>query len=203
MKRIKDVDTYIQAKPDFARPILTKLRDIIEQAAPDAEEAIKWRVPCYTSHGLLCSMAAFKQHVNFGFFNAQLIDDPHNLFDSDNETMTSLKFNSIADLPDDAILLDYIQRAVAKNEALKTQGCTKPKPKKDKAELERPEDLSAALNQNEAALQHFEQFSYSKQKDYIQWITSAKREATRQKRLATAIEWISEGKSKNWKYENC
>ncbi|WP_286263094.1 YdeI/OmpD-associated family protein [Thalassotalea atypica] len=202
MSQQKAIDRYIKSKPEFARPILKKLRVLVNEASSDIEEAIKWRQPCFSEQGLVCAMAAFKNHVTFSFFNGKSLNDTHQLFEeSDNENLAALKFREIGDLPVDAILIDYIRQAIAVNHS--TDKTKSQVSKKNKSELIVPDDLQQALATNIGASRHFADFSYSKQKDYIEWITSAKKEATRLKRLSTAIEWISEGKGRNWKYEKC
>lgn len=202
MPKNTDIDKYITEATDFAQPILNHLRQLIFTADPEMEEAIKWRQPCYSQNGLVCAMAAFKQHVNFTFFEGKHLIDKHGVFgDSNNQNLSAFKLKSIDELPADNILISYIQQAIAYNQSAEKP--KKTKAKKDKAELIIPRELAEALAQNTKASEHFDNFSYSKQNDYIEWISSAKRDTTRQKRLATAIEWISEGKGRNWKYENC
>ena len=204
MAAAPNIDAYIEQSSDFARPILTKLRELIHTASPDIEEAIKWRQPCYQANGLVCATAAFKQHINFAFFQGKHINDSANIFNhSNNEDMTALKITQLSDLPSDEVIIDYIQQAVRFNQQGKAKKAKKKITKKDKAELIIPDVLSQALAQHPVAKAQFDNFSYSKQKDYIEWIDSAKRDATKQNRLATAIEWISEGKGRNWKYEKC
>ena len=80
---------------------------------------------------------------------------------------------------------------------IKVPKLTKPKESKP---VEAPSDFLKALKKDKNAFQIFQGFSNSNKKDYIQWITEAKTDATRETRLATAVEWISEGKVRNWKY---
>lgn len=196
------IDQYINQQQVFAQQIMSQLRDVIHTASPKMTEAIKWRHPCFENNGLVCAMAAFKQHVTFSFFKGKLLDDNANLFTkSDNNELTSLKFKTLADIPESDILIAYLQQAIALNTAPKAE--KKKTPRKDKKDLVIPDYLRTALAENPVAANAFNNFSYSKQKDYIQWLTSAKKETTRNSRLVTAIEWIGEGKSKNWKYENC
>ena len=204
MKQHPEIDLYINEKPDFSRPILTKLRSLIFQASGNIEETMKWRNPCYSQNGLVCAMAAFKQHVNFSFFSGKQITDTHQLFEpSDNQTLAALKFYTLGEMHADEVLIGYIQQAIKLNLENKTNHSKRKASKKDKVDLVIPNMLQQALDNNLTAKKHFEQFSYSKQKDYIEWIGTAKREDTQLKRLTTAIEWISEGKSRHWKYENC
>lgn len=204
MLHSNDVDDYIKAQAAFAQPILQRLRLLIEQADPEIEESIKWRCPCYSQHGLVCAIAGFKKHVNFSFFKGQHINDHHQLFPpSDNEKLAALTFTSVDDMPEDALLIDYIKQAIALNQQAPKSSNTKKNVAQNKASLEIPDDLQHALADHPQAHAHFTAFSFSKQRDYIQWLISAKKATTRTQRLATIIEWVSEGKSRNWKYENC
>lgn len=195
------VDAYIAKSADFARPILARLRRLMHQACPKIEETIKWGVPHFERQGVVASMAAFKQHASFGFWKQKLMDDPAGLFPAAGDSsMGGRKFRSVKDLPADAVLLRYIKAAVALNEA----GVKLPKadrPKKPPPKL--PADLAAALKKNPKAKATYDAFPPSKQREYVEWITEAKQEATRLKRLATAVEWLAQGKSRHWKYESC
>lgn len=201
-KRSDDVDAYIASARDFARPILIKLRGLFHKACPQIEETIKWGFPHFEHQGLLGSMAAFKQHVSLGFWKGSVMSDPQGLFKGVGSTsMSALKVSTIEDLPPDKLLLAYIKEAVRLNE----QEVKVPRPAKKQAKHppKVPADLAAALKRNKPAGKTFAAFSPSKRKEYIEWITGAKQQATRDRRLAAAIEWLAEGKSRNWKYENC
>ena len=192
------VDAYIEESADFAKPVLRHLRKLFHQACPQVEEKIKWGVPYFEYRGMLGGMAAFKQHVSFGFWNARQLNDTHGLFQGDpKDSMCSVKARTVAELPTDKVLLSYIRQAVALNEA----GVKKARPKSAaKPPLKVPADFQAALTKSRKAAATFEGFSPSHRREYIEWITEAKRDETRQKRLATATEWIAEGKPRNWKY---
>ena len=195
-----EVDAYIERAANFAKPILKRLRKLFHQADSRIHEEIKWGVPHFLCLGMVGMMAAFKQHVSWGFWNAKKLPDLHGLLKSA-EAPTSFGFKprSAAELPPDDVILDYIRAAVALNE----QGVKRDAPKKNPAKVKIPKDLKAALKQNPIALATFEGFPPSHKREYIEWITEAKREATRQQRLATTIEWLSQGKPRNWKYMNC
>lgn len=198
-KTSSDVDGYIAKSADFARPILKKLRSLFHAACPDIEETMKWSFPHFEYKGVVASMAAFKEHVRCGFWKEKLMRDPHKLFAGDGDSaMGNHRIEKLADLPADNVLLEYIREAVALNE----EGVKAPKkPAAPKGELEVPDDLQAALKKNKKALAAFEAFSPSHKREYVEWIVEAKQEATRKKRLATAIEWIAEAKSRHWKYQ--
>jgi uncharacterized protein YdeI (YjbR/CyaY-like superfamily) len=193
------IDAYIEKSQDFARPILTHIRELVHAACPDVQETMKWSFPHFDYKGMLCSMASFKEHCAFGFWKQSLLED--SAFPADKTAMGSFgRITSLSDLPDDATIKKLIHDAMKLNDAgIKI----KKAPAKERAELVVPDILNAALASNELAAETFNSFPYSKKKDYVMWITEAKSDATRDKRLATTIEWLAEGKSRNWKYENC
>lgn len=196
------VDAYITKSAAFARPLLEKVRALFHRACPEIKETMKWSFPHFEHQGIVGSMAAFKQHMRFGFWKGSLMSDPHRLFDGLGDTsMSGIKATSLADLPDDKILLDYICEAVDLNE----QGVKIPQKKKTPATkpVEVPDYFMAALRKNKKALATFEAFSPSHKREYVEWIVEAKQEATRAKRLATAVEWLAQGKSRHWKYQKC
>jgi uncharacterized protein YdeI (YjbR/CyaY-like superfamily) len=194
------IDAYIARAAPFAQPILEKLRAIVHEACPDAGETMKWSMPCFMhAGGILCSMAAFKQHVSFGFWKHALVMGEG----VERDGMGSFgKMASTRDLPPKKELLALVGKAARVNEqGVKTPGARKaatPKPPPLA-----PDDLAAALKKNKAAAATFKAFPPSHQREYIQWLTEAKREETRAKRLAQAVEWLAEGKPRNWKYMNC
>lgn len=194
------IDAYIEKSAAFAQPILRHLREIIHRACPDVSETIKWGFPHFEYMGILCSMASFKQHCAFGFWKAAVMSDPLKIMNPVGESgMGHLgKIQSLNDLPADDVLTDYLKEAVWLNE----QDVKKPAPAKAPADktLTVPEDLLEALARNESAAATFEKFSYSHKKEYVEWIEEAKTRATREKRLATTIEWLTQGKGRNWKY---
>ena len=195
------IDQYILKSAEFARPILEHLRELIHKAVPGTSETVKWGMPHFEYNGVLCAMAAFKQHCTFTFWNAAAMKDPENIFVKVGETaMGQLgRITSLKDLPSNKILTAYLKEAAQLNEA----GVKRTAPKKaaGQKEIEVPVDLIKALTRQKEAKKNFDAFSYSHKKEYVQWITEAKTEETRNKRIGTAVEWIAEGKGKNWKYE--
>ena len=197
------IDTYIDASAPFARPILTHIRDVVHEACPDVEETLKWRFPHFMYRGMLCSMASFKKHCAFGFWKGALVFGEQSSA-SDDAMGQFGRIESLDDLPSKAILTGYIRKAMHLNE----EGVSKTKPDatpaksgaKTKKPVAVPNDLQSALRRNSAARTAFANFSPSQQRDYIEWLTEAKREETRKRRLETAVKWISEGKTRNWKY---
>lgn len=199
-KKDKAIDAYIAKSADFARPILHHIRKLVHEVCPEVEEKMKWSFPHFDYKGeMMCSMAAFKQHASFGFWKAALMKDPVLLETARSEVaMGHLgKLISLKDLPTDKKMTAWIKEAMKLNE----QGIKVAKPKPaPRTELVIPDYFSKALAKNKKAKQVFEAFAYSHRKEYLQWITEAKTEETRNKRMATAIEWIAEGKGRNWKY---
>jgi uncharacterized protein YdeI (YjbR/CyaY-like superfamily) len=199
-KKNADIDKYIARSAAFAQPILKKLRALYHKACPQIEETIKWGFPHFEYKGVVGSMAAFKQHAGFGFWKGGLMRDPEGLFKAVRSmTMSACKITDVSELPPDRVLVAYIKEAVALNE----QGVKLPKPKRTgkKKPVVVPDYFRAALERNKKALATFEAFSPSHQREYVEWVMEAKQEATRERRLATTLEWLAEGKSRNWKYE--
>ena len=201
------IDAYIAQAQPFARPLLEKLRQAFHKGVPGVSETIKWGSPFFeTEHGLVGGMAAFKAHVAFSLWRGMEIDDPERLFEAvGNRGMAWIKIPDAKALPPQKVLRDYIKRAAARTAAFKTEPKTKATATKKRAAPKPPPELAAAfrLKKHAKAKATFEAFPPSAQRDYVEWITGAKREATRATRLATTLEWLSEGKRKNWKYEAC
>jgi uncharacterized protein YdeI (YjbR/CyaY-like superfamily) len=196
-KKDPRIDAYIARSAGFAQPILNHLRELVHRGCPEVEETLKWSMPSFVCKGILCGMAAFKQHVTFGFWKHDLVMGET----GEKEGMGQFgRITSLKDLPAEKVLLGYIRKAVALNEAgIKAPARTRAKPG-EKRELAVPDYFVAALKKNKTAKANFEKFSYSHKKEYVEWLTGAKREDTRQKRLQTALAWIAKGKSQNWKY---
>ena len=197
------IDSYIEKSADFAKPVLRHLRELVHEACPDAEETLKWRSPSFTYRGrIMCGMMAFKQHATFGFWHKGMEEVLEKGGDKGDEAWGSLgRLTGLADLPSDKALLEYVKTAARLNES---DAPARPRPaRKPAAPAPVPADLAAALKKNRKAAATFEKFSSSHRRDYIEWITEAKRDETRAKRLATTLEWLAQGKSRNWKYENC
>ena len=193
------VDAYIEKSADFAKPVLTHLRKLVHKASPKISETVKWGMPAFEYKGIVCGIAAFKEHCTFGFWKHSLLD--YNGFSTEKTAMGSFgRITSKKDLPSDDTIVKLVQQAVELNEnGVKV---AKPKPAAKK-ELVVPNYLTDALKKNKAAQKTFENFPPGSKKEYVEWITEAKTEPTREKRLATTIEWLSEGRRRNWKYENC
>ncbi|MCO6512349.1 MAG: YdeI/OmpD-associated family protein [Aridibacter famidurans] len=195
----KEIDNYIAKSEDFAKPILEKLRKVVHETCPDVEEKMRWSFPHFDHKGMMISMASFKNHCSFGFWKQSIMADPDGIFSAPDEGMGSLgKIESIKDLPSEKVLKKYIKEAVRLND----EGIKVPKKPSGKAKaLAVPAYLTEALKKNKKAQKTFEGFSTSHRNEYVEWITDAKQEKTRERRIAQALEWMSEGKGRNWKYE--
>ncbi len=193
------IDAYIAKSADFAKPILSHLREVVHFACPDVEETMKWSTPHFTYRGMMAGMAAFKEHCAFGFWKGGLIVDT--------KTATGEKaagqfgrITKVADLPPKKVIAGYVKDAMRLNdEGVKAPGRMKSARKTPK-EIVVPDALAAALKKNRKARETFEAFSPSHKREYAQWIAEAKGEDTRTRRVEAAIEWMADGKPRNWKY---
>jgi hypothetical protein len=193
------IDAYIAKAAPFARPILRHVREVVHRACPAIEEAIKWGHPHFVHHGIVCGIAAHKAHCSIFFWQGDVVAGS-----AAGEGMGQLgKVATLDDLPPAKVLAGYVRQAAARNaagtkpswlEARNAKRTTKPP-------LTVPADLKAALAKHPKAKATFDGFPPSHRREYVEWITSAKQEATRQRRLATAVAQMAEGKSQNWKYE--
>ena len=192
------IDAYIARSAEFARPILSQLRERIHAACPHCEETIKWGSPSFTYRGkILCGMAAFKQHATFGLWQGAMIVGDDGVRRDDAMGQFG-RLTRVSDLPGKREFSGYIRQAMT----LIEEGVKRPVASTPKPPLEAPDDLVAALRRNAKARATFEAFPPSCRRDYIEWITEAKREETRARRLAQTVEWLAEGKRRNWKYES-
>ncbi len=200
-KKEKAIDAYISRRADFAKPILNHIRELVHNACPDVEEKTKWGMPHFDyKDKMMCHMAAFKQHAVMGFWFAAIMKDAVLQENAKSEVaMGHLgRITQIKDLPSDKKITAWVKESMAlidKGVKLPTKKAT------EKKEIITPDYFISALNKNKKAKQVFENFAPSHKKEYLEWITGAKTEETRNRRMATAMEWIAEGKGKNWKYE--
>lgn len=189
------IDSYIKNAAPFAKPILEQLREIVHEACPDCVENIKWSRPCFDYKGPMAGMAAFKAHMTFGFWMNGIMRDQG----ADAATITKLdRMESIKDLPAKKSIVSCIKRAMAMNDAgikMLRERTANPKP------VVIPPALKAALAQDKAAREAFDGFSPSARREYCEWIADAKREETRDARLAKLLEQVKEGKQMHWKYQ--
>lgn len=194
-----EVDQYIAEAAEFAQPILKRLRSAFHQGCPQAAETIKWGIPNFEYHGIVGSMAAFKQHVSVGFWRSKEMKDSENILERRAASMSNIKFTELKEVPSVKVLASYVAQAAALNETAKSSPKNKKKASKPLPPV--PAALENALTRNKKAKSIFDNMSTTQKRDYIEWIAEAKREETVAKRVTTAIEWISEGKGRNWKYE--
>ena len=192
------IDAIIAKSADFAKPILTHIREAVHLGCPDVVETIKWGMPAFEYRGPMCQMAAFKAHCTFGFWKGALVL-PEN--GKPKDAMGNFgRIGSLKDLPSKKVLAGYVKKAAELNAA----GVKVERPKKRaRPPLETPPELAAAFRQRRHARARatFEGFSPSQRREYVEWITEAKTDATREKRLATTLEWLAEGKTRQWKYQ--
>lgn len=202
------VDAYIAKAAPFAQPILTHLRGAIHKACPDVVEDMKWSRPFFLhSDTILCNISAFKEHCSFGFWGAEIGKVLREEGILQHGGMGSLgKLTSVKDLPPNKELVVYIKKAAELiNSGLGDNRVTVARrvAKAPKPATETPAEFAAALKKNKAAGKVYAAFSPSCKREYDEWIADAKRPETRDRRIAQAIEWIAEGKQRNWKYQNC
>lgn len=193
------IDAYIAKSPEFARPILTYLREVVHQGCPAVVETIKWGTPTFDHMGIMVGMAAFKQHCVFGFWKAPLLMLDGKPLSKEMESGAGQfgKLTRIEDLPARGKLLKLVKDAAKLNESgISIQR----KPKAAPKPVHVAADLTKALQKRAKARAVFEALSPSHRREYVEWIVEAKTEETRQRRLNTALEWLSEGKPRNWKY---
>jgi len=194
------IDLYISKSADFAKPILIHLRELVHSACPDVQETIKWGFASFDYKGPMCSMAAFKKHCSFGFWKASLMKDKTLIANAESETAMGHygKITSLEDLPSDKKIIAHIKNAMMLNE----KGIKIP-PKKLTSTIKEivvPDYFLKQLIKNKKAFTTFENFSPSHKREYVEWIIEAKTDETKNRRIQTAIEWLSESKPRNWKY---
>jgi uncharacterized protein YdeI (YjbR/CyaY-like superfamily) len=199
-KKDRRIDAYIRDAQPFAQPILTHVRALVHRACPEVEETIKWGFPHFGYKGMMFSMASFKEHCAMGFWKAGVLPDPDGILQvgESASAMGNLgRVTTTEDLPSDRILVKYIKAAAALND----EGVRAPaKSRRPDSPVVVPAYFMTALKKNAAALATFKNFSPSNKREYIEWVTGAKTEETRLRRLATAVEWMAEGKPQNWRY---
>jgi len=190
------VDAYIRNAAPFAQPILTTIRETVHASCPDVEETIKWRFPHFLYKGMLCGMASFRQHAALGFWKGSLVTGGPRGVDAMGHFG---RLTKVSDLPSKKVLAGYVKKAAMLNE----QGVKAPRASRKPAPktVTIPADLAAAFKKSKKAQVGFDALSPSHKREYLEWIAGAKAAETRARRLAQAIEWMAEGKSRNWKYE--
>jgi hypothetical protein len=207
-KLLPKVDAYLAKAQPFAQPILEHLRDLVHKACPGIEETIKWGRPFFEYRGaILCNMSAFKQHCSFGFWGEEIGAVMREAGVLGQDGMGSLgRITCLADLPSDKQMLGWIRQAagfVDSGQYTSPIAARRKVVKPQKPALDTPAEFVAALKRNKKAAAAYAAFSPSCKREYVEWIADAKRAETRDKRIATALEWIAAGKQRNWKYQNC
>jgi uncharacterized protein YdeI (YjbR/CyaY-like superfamily) len=199
MKTDPRIDAYIDDKAaDFARPILRHVRSVIHEACPDCEETLKWSMPSFLYKGkILAGIASFKAHASFGFWSGSQV------VDTSGQSATAMgqfgRLTSLDDLPDRKTLIELTRKAMR----LIDDGVKPVRNKTVKAPFTVPQDLRAAIDAAPTAKATWDAFSPSCQREYVEWVTEARRDETRARRLEQTVAWLNEGKRRNWKYENC
>jgi len=191
------VDAYIRKAKPFAQPILVHLRKVVHRAVPDVEETMKWSSPHFDYKGMFCGISAFKEHVGFGFWKGALLAKH---LPGSGDMSAAGQFGRIAsleDLPSDRELTRILKIAKKLND---DEVKAPPMRKGPRPELKAPADLLGALSKNKKAKATFDKFPPGQRREYIAWVIEAKQAATRAKRIETAVEWMAEGKIRNWKY---
>jgi uncharacterized protein YdeI (YjbR/CyaY-like superfamily) len=199
------VDAYIENAKPFAQPILTRIRQLIHEGCPDVTESMKWSMPFFEYRGVnLGNVAAFKAHCRFGFWDRNMAAVLREAKALDSGSPAWLKAcRSVADLPPDKLLLGWVRQAAGfiDRGEYKSPMAARGAAKARKPSIQMPPDFAKALKKNKLATKAFADFSPGAKRDYLDWITSAKRAETRAERIATAVGWIAQGKRRNWKYE--
>jgi uncharacterized protein YdeI (YjbR/CyaY-like superfamily) len=189
------VDAYIARSAPFAQPILEYIRSVVHEACPDVEETVKWSMPHFMYHGILGGMSAFKAHCAFGFWKRGLV-----VPEQEKAAMGQFgRIESVKDLPPRRKFVGYVKKAMKLNE----EGVAAPRATRaiTKKPLPLPPELARALGRSRKARATFDGFPPSQRREYIEWITEARREETRARRVAQAVEWMAEGKVRHWKYQ--
>ena len=199
MKKIYSVEEYIEENTHFTEALIL-LRKII--TSTELIETVKWSAPVYTINGKnVLGLGAFKNHFGIWFFNGVFLKDSHNLLINAQENKTKalrqMRFESVKQI-DKNIVLAYIKEAI-ENQKLGKEI----KPERTKKETVIPEELKKVLINNKDINTHFKALSPYKQREYCEYIQSAKREATKQTRLGKIKPMILQGIGLNDKYKNC
>ena len=199
------VDAYINKSAPFAQPILAHIRQLVHQTLPDVEETIKWSHAFFMYRGLILgNMAAFKQHASFGLWGEEIAKKLSKGENSPGGAMGTFgRITTLADLPPDKKIQSFLREAAAVlDNGTRTRNYSRPQ-RVAKPPAVIPPDFAAALKKNKPAQKFFDTLAPGQRREYLDWITGAKREETTTKRIAQAVSQLAEGKKLNWKYENC
>lgn len=198
-----DIDKYITNAADFAKPILAHWRRLIHERCPEVIEVLKWGIPHFEyKNENIFVIASYKNHCSFSFLKESLMTDPRLKANKELKPIQKFlgKVTKQENLPPDEEFIAMLDEAVQLNEkGIKIQ---REKPANEKPKVfETPDYLLAALIAKPKAKEVFDSKSNSFRKEYIIWITDAKTDETRQKRISEALEWIAEGKGRFWKHQ--
>ncbi|GAB2541876.1 DUF1801 domain-containing protein [Rufibacter soli] len=183
------IDAFFTNAPAFAKPICEKLRLAIDEADPALKPSWKWGTPVYEKAGasMVCAISVHKQHVNLTFFQGAQVPDTYGVFTTglDGKNMRTIRFTEVGQVKEEQIV-EYVRAA------------TLVKPDKsgkstERSVIEIPEDLKQALA-HAKQLEKFEQMAYTHRKEYVRWVSEAKRQETRDGRITKTVERITEGK---------
>ena len=202
------VDAYIAKSKPFAQPILSEIRELVHKACPQVLETIKWSRPFFEYKGaIIGNMSGFKEHCTWGFWGEEVTAKLREMEILKPGAMGSLgRLTSVKDLPPRKDMIAILKQAVSyidKGEYTSPIAARQKVAKAPAPPAKPTPEFAKALKANKKAAAAFDAFSPSCKKEYVEWIAEAKRPETRDKRIETAIEWISEGKQRNWKYQNC
>ena len=175
---------------------LEKLRSVL--LSTELEETVKWGMPTYTINGKnVVGFSGFKNHFGLWFFQGSFLKDPHNLLINAQEGKTKalrqMRFQDTKEIKTTTIK-NYVKEAIANSKAGKQI-------KPEKKTLAIPAELKKALNEDKFLKSAFEKFTPGKQKEFSEYITEAKREATKISRLEKIIPMIKDGVGLNDKYK--
>jgi len=195
MKRSKTVDEYIESTEKW-RAELIRLRKILRST--DLEETVKWGAPCYTCDGKnVVGLGAFKSYLGLWFFQGALLADKSKVLINAQEGKTKAlrqwRFTSSKEI-NASLIKAYVNEAIE----LQRQGAAI-KPDRGRP-VEVPPQLKRALAGNKTASRAFNALTPGKQREYADYISSAKREETRSKRLEKIIPMIAAGQGLHDRY---
>jgi uncharacterized protein YdeI (YjbR/CyaY-like superfamily) len=173
-----------------------RLRSVIEKTG--LEEKIKWGIPVYTYKGKnVVAALGFKNHFSLWFYNGVFLSDPYQKLVNAQEGVTKAlrhwRFQSLEEIEEEKIL-EYLREAIQNEETGKVW-----KPEKS-GELVIPESFRARLDADQNLHEAFVSLSRFKQKEYVSYVESAKREATQVARLEKIVPMILQGIGLNDKY---
>jgi len=195
----EQINSYIAEQPEWQRRLLVRLRQLIHAHDTEVEETWRWNAPGFDHGGIMIGLHGFKTCVSVWFHKGALLKDTHGLFvltEKDEERgIRKYKVNEGEPINEKAFA-DLVKQAVKLNGAGTKLGDAKPASKA----LVVPPELENCLKKDEEAWEHWENFNHSHKKEYVEWIDDAKKDETRKRRIAQALEMIREGVGKEDKH---